>query len=102
MKTFWGIIIILSFFQIFVVGRMLATVIDLGGDIKAISIVIAGYIPFGILTLFSSKKFSKLDWSDDLFYLLFKNLNKVTNNISKKSQNKLDQVKNKLRDNIDD
>ena len=64
MKTFWGIIIILSFFPIFVVGRMLATAIDLGGDIKAISIVIAGYIPFGILTLFSSKKFSKLDWSD--------------------------------------
>ena len=56
--------------------------------------IILGYIPFGIGLLFSFTKFSKLDWSNDLFYLLFKNFTKVINNISNKSQNKLNEALN--------
>ncbi len=102
MKTFWGIIFILFLVPIFAFGDMIAEVMSRGGNSKAITYIILGYIPFGIGLLFSFTKFSKLDWSNDLFYLLFKNFTKIINNISNKSRNKLNEAKDKLRSNLED
>ncbi len=107
MKTFWGIIIILSVGWLLVYTNVVAEAhkyVDYADadEIRAISYIYLGYIPLAIVFAISSIKFSKYDWSNDLFYLLFKNLTKITKNLSNKSRNKLEETKEKLRNNLED
>ena len=107
MKTFWAIIIILSVMWIFVYANVFAEAnkyVDYADadEIRAISYIFLGFIPPAIVFAISFIKFSKYDWSNDLFYLLFKNLTKVTKKLSNKSRNKLEETKEKLRNNIED
>ena len=107
MKTFWAIIIILSVMWIFVYANVFAEAnkyVDYADadEIRAISYIFLGFIPPAIVFAISFIKFLKYDWSNDLFYLLFKNLTKVTKKLSNKSRNKLEETKEKLRNNLED